>query len=461
MSELTLHTTRQLTRPPSVRWAMGFSLLAAGLTLWLGRQPRYFGIAVIVAAYVALWNGFAFVSLARFHALRQGSSLVPRLRDRTTIVALGLAATASLLPLLAAAVVGQAGATMVTVVLVALALGWAAGPLLPAAMKFGVLALAVGAILGLNVALYGERISGGSETDAWSWPGFVDPVVQQVGLSILALGLIAFGVRQMSGTREDSFVMRRWWTQSRDSGDETACGGGIHPLLLELLPSFARRKLPVRDNGRTQESQLQRDLLRYSLMPLSPAGTAVLFLPLVLLMAWIGVRDGDKPTLFANPNLFLLNGVVMLVGGMKAARIRRELMRPLSRPALLDRIIAAMAKDGLIFAACLLAGTVLVHLLCFQDAMRSMIYWTHYLMSPGLALLAFGVSLYVSRFEPRAYLVGFFVAWVVSLFAALRLEEEGGSGEIPLWIGASVVAGLVGWGLVRAARRSWIRAELE
>lgn len=460
MSESHGRTMAQLMRARSARLALVLALLAGGLVVWAAPRPRFFGVATIVSAYVAFWNAFVFVSLLRLHAFRPGTSLVPGLRSRSSAHALGLGVAISSVPVLAALITGASVSTMAPLALAGFALGWALAPLLPGNQKMLVLGLGLGVATGLTAVLYDEKLAPGPEGKPWAWPGFLDPVWQQLSLGVLAMAGIVVATRRIAGVREDAWFMRPESSSTSDDCGTDTCGGSIPPAVLDLLPGFARRRLPRRENGRTSEAQLQRSLFRYSLMAVSPTGLAVLYLPFVLILGWIGLQDSDPGSLFWNPNLFVLNGIIMIFATLTPGRMQRELLRPASRKELVARLTDALRTDTVIFVGLLLLGTAALHLLMIRERMETMGYWLHYLMSPGLAVFAFGLTLSLSVWTRRAGLLAFVPAWFLSAVASTRIEDGSRSVEAMIWIAVSVALGVLGMGLVRRGRRLWTTADL-
>jgi hypothetical protein len=454
MSEITALALRHLMRPSITRIAVVVSLMAAPIMMRWGPGGRTFPFASSAALFASMWTALAFMMTMRVLLFRQGSSLIPRYRVRTLLIALSLALIVALLPSLAALMVGSSPLTIIALSIFCFAVMWSIGPIIPDNQKIGLSLLSFALVI--DMAIY----SGRARAELNYWLDFVDPLWQKLALIVLAALLIAWSSYRMVHLRDDAWVLRRWWT--RLSGDCMECGGqtAMPYFILAAMPNFARRRMPVRDNGHTIEGRLQTSLFRYSTNALGPAGLVLVYLPFVALITWLGLRDNEESNLFWNPNLLLLNGLIIWFGALTPSRLRRELLRPASRRGLMETMVAALRTDVIQFTVLFVIMSLSIHALLIRSAMARPEFWMGYLTAPGLVCFAFGVAMVTSKRTRWGGLVGFFPAWILAVIAHSISADDASTLTLISTFGASLVLAGLGVALSRRGQRAWEQIEL-
>jgi hypothetical protein len=444
---------RNLLRPLRVKWAMGIALLVSCTMLLLDRSLPS-GVFASLAGFSAYWAGLSLVIASRFHVFRPGSALVPGYRREVLLAALGLTLGSAMLPVVAAATRGLPIATMLTSSMVGMAVAWIIGPVFPETRRVGLSILSLA--LAIDTALFLRFSQGQREF----WIRGVDPSWQMMALIALSIAGVAWSLTRTSRMRDDSWAMRHWAT--RGSADCSQCGGqaGLPLWLVGILPPFARRRLPQRDNGRTVESRLRESLFRYSLHPLSPMGMALFYLPFLMITTWMASRQTDATDLMWNPNLLLLNALIVWFGGLTRDRLRRESLRPSNRHQLVQGLLSGLRHDVMAFTVYFLTLSLLIHLVAIPEAMRTRVYWLGYLMAPFLMTLGYGLSLWASQWTKWSGMVGFLPTWILASVAFAMNENDPRPVVLLICMGACVLLAGLGILLAREGARSWESMEV-
>ncbi len=436
------------------RIALLVSLGASAVVVVWAPRPGNFSLGVGVASFASMWTALAFTTSVRTHLFRAGAALVPGYRRRVYFTSLGMALAIASLPSVAALGAGISWLTVVALSAVGFAVIWCASPLLPDNQRATLSLASVG--LAVDIVVYAKH----TDDQAQYWIGIMDPMWQKIGLiggGVLAM--VCFSRWTLSLT-EDSRLLQRWWTRDQRKSGECGGGSGLPAIVLAVMPGFTRRRLPARDNGRTDEGRLRRELYRYSLNVLSPAGLALLYLPFVMVLTTVSIGGDDPTNLFWNPNLFLLNGLIVLFGGFTPSRMRRELLKPASRPELIESLVVALRTDAIRFTGFFLTMNLVLHAVMVRYAMTTMVFWLGYAIAPALMCFGFGVAVYASRWTQWSGMVGFFPAWIVAALTYAMNEDGGSTADVAVSLAIGLGVALVGVFLARRGLHYWERAEL-
>jgi hypothetical protein len=372
----------------------------------------------------------------RRHAMRAGSRLVPGLQSRVlrfmSLLAGGFALGCALL----AWGMGQDPVTFfVLVALVSSASLWP-GLLLATNERNALLGLLLAFALSLNLALFVSSRQGGTGP---SWATALPVSLQQAAV-LLGAGMLVGGLCRRVLTRGEDSLEYRLSRLGRDGSSESAGGKALKYGLLTLMPPIGRRRISrLRPPGKVSGWQ-RAQLLRQASGPLNPLGLALIFLPFIVLMTWVGKRDLDGIGLHTNPVLIMANGLIILLAYYDRDRLAAEMLRPLSRRDLVRDMSRALVLDVAEYWAVTGLLHVAVHAFLVPEFLSDPLYWGPFLLSPGAIAFQIGVAALLVRLgKPWMGLLAFLATWTVAFITSIMLHERQ---QRDLWIWAAFALGL-------------------